>query len=72
MTSVAWLSSVRVLKRLVNSNKRTKLLCISYNYTNAKDILEEEKQRQVFMTLINWATFMYYISLNNFKLNSNI
>ena len=65
MTSVAWLSSVRVLKRLVNSNKRTKLLCIIVKYTNAKDILEEGKQRQVFMTLINWATFMYYIGLNN-------
>ena len=33
---------------------------------NVKDILKEEERRQVLMTFINWATFMYYNSLKQF------
>jgi len=40
-TGVAWLSSVRAVKRLINFNKRTKLFCKKLQ--TAEDILEEGK-----------------------------
>jgi len=42
ITGVAWLPSVRAVRRLVYSNQRTKLFYICIMYT-AKDILEEGK-----------------------------